>query len=54
MAKWGFSCTDNGGKRQGFTVTAKDYHEAIKKAFERARKNAKGDIIHWDCHLNMA
>lgn len=51
MAKWSFYCTDNGGKWQTITVTAKDKPEAIDKGFEKARKKAKGDIIHWECKL---
>lgn len=50
--KFQFSCIDNGGKRQCFTVSAKSKDEAIKKAFIKARKNAAGEISpHWDCKL---
>lgn len=55
MAKWAFSCSDNGGKKQFFTVTAKSKPEAIEKAFKKARKNAMGDISpHWECRLISA
>ena len=54
MAKWGFTCMDNGQKRQAFTVTAKNRTEAEEKAFKKAKKNARGDIISWNCRLNMA
>lgn len=47
-----FSCTDNGGKRQSFTVKAPDKQTAIKKGFERAKKHAKGDIgSAWYCRF---
>lgn len=52
MAKWTFRCRDNGGKRQFFTVAAPDKTEAEKKAFKRANKAAKGEIISWECRLN--
>ena len=51
MAKWNFTCNDNGGKRQSFTVTASDKQTAINKGFEKARKNANGDINAWNCRL---
>ena len=55
MAKWSFSCSDNGGKKQFFTVTAPDKPTAIEKAFQKAKKNAKGDIYpHWECRLIKA
>lgn len=54
MAKWGFTCIDNGRKRQSFTVTAGSKSEAEKKGFQKAKKAAKGDIITWECRLNMA
>ena len=55
MAKWSFSIGDNSGKRQIFTVSAKDKQEAIEKGFKRAKKNAKGDLsFHWDCRLIQA
>ena len=54
MAKWSFTCNDNGGKKQFFKVTAGDKTEAIKKGFEKARKNADGDIYKWDCKLIKA
>ena len=50
--KFTFSCIDNSGKHQNFIVTAKNKDQAIAKGFEKARKNAKGDIIRWDCKLN--
>ena len=50
--KWHFECVDNGGKRQSFTVSAKTKDEAIRKGFERAKRNAKGDISpNWSCKL---
>lgn len=54
MAKWSFNCIDNGGKKQFFTITAGDKTTAIKKGFEKAKKNAKGDINNWDCKLKSA
>ncbi len=54
MAKWEFSCIDNGGKRQHFTIMAPDYTTAMKEGFKKADKKAKGDIISWECHLNLA
>ena len=54
MATWNFSAIDNGRKRQGFQIKANDKTTAIKKGMEKARKNAKGDIITWDCKLIFA
>lgn len=55
MAKWSFSCVDNGGKRQAFTVIASSKQEAEKKAFLRAKKHAAGDIGYsWQCKLVLA
>ena len=51
MAKWYYRAIDNSGKHQSFTVTAADKTEAIKKGSEKARKNAGGDIITWNCSL---
>lgn len=51
MAKWSFSCNDNGGKKQFFVVSANNKTDAIQKAFKKARKNAAGDIITWNCTL---
>ena len=48
-----FSCIDNGGKRQAFTLKAQNPNDALKKAMVRARKNAKGDITDWNCKLNL-
>lgn len=53
MYTFHFSCRDNGGKFQAFTVKAKDKTEAIRKGFKKADKNAKGDIISWDCRLQL-
>ena len=51
-AEWDFTCRDNGGKFQYFSVKANDKTEAIKKAFEKARKSAAGDIGYdWTCKL---
>jgi hypothetical protein len=50
--KYDFHCIDNGGKRQHFTVTANNQHEAVRKAMIRANKHAKGDIgFSWECKL---
>ena len=49
-----FSCyfSDNSGKKQVFTVKAKDKQSAIEKAFAKAKKNAKGDINpNWEVKL---
>ena len=54
MAKWTYSARDNGGKFQTFTVSAKSKPEAIEKGFIKAKKNAKGDIIWWECKLRSA
>lgn len=54
MAKWGFTYKDNGGKHQFFKVTAPDKTAAINKGTERAKKNAKGDCLFWDCKLITA
>jgi len=55
MAKWSFRISDNSGKIQNFTLTAKSKQEAIEKGFAKARKNAKGDLSpHWDCRLISA
>ena len=52
MAKWTFSCLDNGGYRQCFDVSANDKTSAIKKGMERAKKKAKGEIgFNWKCSL---
>ena len=52
MAKWTFSCLDNGGYRQCFDVTAKSKPEAIDKGMVKAKKKAKGDIgSNWKCYL---
>lgn len=50
--KWSFSCIDNGGKRQHFSVTAPDKQSAIKKAMEKANKQAAGDITSWNLELD--
>lgn len=54
MSKWSFYCIDNGGKKQFFTVSAKDKPGAIEKGFTKARKNARGDINNWECKLVRA
>ena len=53
IPRWRFTCTDNGGKRQSFIIRAKSKTEAIEKGFQRARKNAAGDIdpASWHCAL---
>lgn len=47
-----FSCIDNGGKRQSFTVKAPNKQKAIEKGFTKARKNAAGDFTSWNCKLS--
>lgn len=54
MTKWNFSCRDNGGKYQHFTVAAKSKPEAIEKAIQKAKKQAAGDITTWNCNLRSA
>lgn len=54
MAKWYFKACDNGGKKQVFVVVAASKIDAIRKGMDRARKNAAGDIITWDCKLKQA
>lgn len=55
MATWIFRCQDNNGKRQFFKVKANSKLEAVNKGFEKARKNAKGDISYnWECNLISA
>lgn len=51
MAKWTYTARDNGGKYQVLTVTANSKPEAIEKGFVKAKKNAAGDIITWNCKL---
>lgn len=47
-----FSCVDNSGKRQSFTIkNAVNMQDAIDKGFKKATKNAKGDITTWECKL---
>ena len=53
MHKWSFYCNDNGGSKQMFVVSAKGKTDAIKKGFERAKKNARGDITSWECRLRL-
>lgn len=50
-----FNCyfIDNSGKKQNFTVKAKDKQTAIEKAFKKARKNANGDIVNWFVQLQL-
>ena len=54
MAKWNFSCRDNGGRYQHFVVAANSKPEAINKAIQKARKQAAGDITTWNCSLRSA
>lgn len=55
MYKWIFSISDNSGKQQIFKVSANSKDAAIRKGFERARKNAAGDLsCHWECRLIKA
>ena len=49
--KFTFTCKDNGGKYQCFTIYAPDKATAITKGLAKARKNAKGDFTTWRCHL---
>lgn len=46
-----FTCIDNGGFRQCFTIRAMDKKEAITKGLAKARRNAKGDLNNWDCRM---
>lgn len=50
-----FNCyfIDNSGKKQSFTVRAKDKQQAIEKAFKKAKKDAHGDIINWCIQLQL-
>ena len=54
MATWSFYCSDNGGKKQYLTISAKDKTEVIEKGFTKAKKQAKGDIHNWECKLISA
>ena len=54
MAKWTFTCIDNGGKRQHITVQATNKPDAIKKGMDKARTKAAGDITTWNCTLLRA
>ena len=51
LPTWSFTCIDNGGKRQSLKIKAADKQTAINKGFEKARKEAKGDITTWGCSL---
>lgn len=51
MYKFTFTCRDNGGKFQNFTVKAASKTAAIDAGFKKARKKAAGDITTWDCRL---
>lgn len=53
-AEWIFTCFDNGGKRQYFTVSAPDKSTAAHKGLIRARRNAAGDVTRWECKLKQA
>lgn len=53
-AKWLFTCTDNGGKNQCFTVSAPDKITATRKGRERAERNAAGNVTRWECTLKRA
>lgn len=53
MPRWNYTCHDNGGGSQSFSVAAKDHLSAVSKAEAKARKKAKGDITSWDCHLRL-
>lgn len=50
---WSFSCMDNGGKLQAFTVKAPDKQSAIEKGMARAKRHAAGDITTWHCSLSL-
>ena len=55
MAKWCFTCRDNGGKFQNLTVTASNKTKKIKKGLQRASKKAAGEIaFNWNCKLIKA
>lgn len=49
-----FTCIDNSGKYQVFTVKAPNKQVAIDKGFAKARQNALGDIGAWDCRLQFS
>lgn len=52
MAKWTFTCRDNGGKFQCLTITATSKQEAILKGIKKAKEKAKGDLSpDWKCTL---
>ena len=46
-----FYCINNSGKKQIFKVKAPDKMTAIDKGFQKAKKNAKGDITNWECRF---
>lgn len=54
MAKWSFTCIDNGGKHQHITVQSASKPEAIQKAWNKAKAKAAGDITNWNCTLIRA
>lgn len=55
MATWLFNIGDNSGKRQSLKIKANSKDEAIRKGFDKARKNAAGDLsCRWDCKLISA
>lgn len=47
-----FKCIDDSGKHQVFTVKAIDKMSAIDIGYKRAKRNARGDIISWECILS--
>lgn len=52
MAKFYFTIGDNSGKRHNYIITASDKATAIKKGFDKARKNARGDLnLTFNCTL---
>lgn len=48
--KWTFAGTTTYGKSFSYTVSANDKTTAIKKGFDKLRKNGE-DSIHWNCNL---
>lgn len=51
MYLWQFACLDSDGLHQYFQVKARTKDAAIKKAFKKAERIARGTITHWECKL---
>ena len=52
MAKWNFNFCDNSGYFKHFYIKAATKQDAIKKGFDKAKKQSRGDIISWNCSLH--